>query len=394
MSHLCRALLIAGTVLALWFCVAAGVTAAASKPAPTATPYPTYTPYPSPTVAAPTTTPTATPTPVLQSGPGGGPGSVCKQGEFAFPVPLPFITGTFCLPASSFLGFLVRQVAALFVSAVGVVLSPFRDVLTTEPRIDQWLDGADLFHYAYGLGWGIAGAFWTLAGLHWLSNASRRDFEPLMSIKEAILGGLFMGAMPFYVPILFGTGSWLVSQIEGHVGTLQMSALSRLISDMLGAVNSPGEALVDLFVVLLMVIFGFLVGLVRLIAVYGLAWLYIVGPMAMATWIYPPTRAIATRWFAAFCSIILWAPGWAISLQVIAVVYLGLPESDALWKNPVLTALSGLSALVLLFVTPRLVDMLIGTGIAAVSGAYALTEGLIGGVVGGATAAAGRRARP
>jgi len=41
-------------------------------------------------------------------------------------------------------------------------------------------------------------------------------------------------------------------------------------------------------------------------------------------------------------------------------------------------------------VTPRLVDMLIGTGIAGVSGAYALTEGIIGGLVGGATAALSR----
>ncbi len=334
--------------------------------------------------------------PVLATGTGGPsvPGNPCAEGEFALSIPLPVIGGTICVPTTSFIGDVVTGLANLLVGAVGTVMSPFTNALTIEPRIDTSLVGADLFHYAYGLGIGIAGSFYVLAGLHYLRNATRKDFEPFFSLQDAVLGGLYMGGMPLWTPILFTTGQWLTDRIKNHVGALALASLGRVFSDLVKAIaGSPGMAIVDLFTGVLMFVFGLLVGLIRLIGVYGLGWLYIVGVMAMATWIYPVTRGIATRWFAAFCAILLWPVGWAVALQIIAVVWLWLPTSDPAWNNPLMQALSAVSALVLLFVTPRLVDMLIGTGIAGVSGAYALTEGIIGGLVGGATAALSRGKR-
>jgi len=331
--------------------------------------------------------------PVLATGAGGpkNPGNPCGEGEFALPVPLPVIGGTVCVPTTSFIGDVLSALANLLVGAVSTVMSPFTNALTIEPRIDTSLVGADLFHYAYGLGIGIAGSFYVLAGLHYLRNATRKDFEPFFTLQDAVLGGLYMGGMPLWTPILFNTGQWLTDRIKNHVGALAMASLGRVFSDLVKAIGgNAGLAIVDLFTGVLMFVFGLLVGLIRLIGVYGLGWLYIVGVMAMATWIYPVTRGIATRWFAAFCAILLWPVGWAVALQIIAVVWLWLPTSDPAWDNPLMQALSAVSALVLLFVTPRLVDMLIGTGIAGVSGAYALTEGIIGGLVGGATAALSR----
>lgn len=334
--------------------------------------------------------------PVLATGAGGpsAPGNPCGDGEFALAIPLPVIGGTVCIPTMSFIGDVVTGLANLLVGAVGTVMSPFTNALTIEPRIDTSLVGADLFHYAYGLGIGIAGSFYVLAGLHYLRNATRKDFEPFFTLQDAVLGGLYMGGMPLWTPILFTTGQWLTDRIKNHVGALALASLGRVFSDLVKAIGgNAGLAIVDLFTGVLMFVFGLLVGLIRLIGVYGLGWLYIVGVMAMATWIYPVTRGIATRWFAAFCAILLWPVGWAVALQIIAVVWLWLPTSDPAWDNPLMQALSAVSALVLLFVTPRLVDMLIGTGIAGVSGAYALTEGIIGGLVGEATAALSRGKR-
>ena len=370
-----------------------GVRAATVLRAPTdtatATPAPTQTARVEIVVATatPTPSPSPSPTPVLVNGPGGTPGNPCVAGDFAQAIPLPVIGGTICLPTSAFLGQVVTALANFLVGAVGLVMSPFTNALTIEPRIDRSLDGSDLWHYAYGLGLGIAASFYVLAGLHYLRNATRKDFEPFFSLQDAVLGGLYVGGMPFWLPILFGTGQWLTDQIKGHVGTLAMSSLGRVFSDLVRALTGDvGMAIVDLFTGILLFVFGLLVGLIRLIGVYGLGWLYIVSAMAMATWIYPPTRGIAVRWFAAFCAVLLWPAGWAVSLQVIAIVWLWLPTSDPAWNNPLMQALSAVSALVLLFVTPRLVDMLIGTGIAGVSGAYTLTSGIVGGLI----AAAGK----
>jgi len=329
--------------------------------------------------------------PVLAVGAGGpkNPNNPCGEGDFALPIPLPLIGGTVCVPTTSFIGDLLNTLAGFLVGAVGAVMSPFTNALTIEPRLDKSFEGSDLWWYAYGLGLGIAGTFYCLAGLHYLRNASRRDFEPLFGLQDAILGGLYIGGMPLWMPILFNTGQWLTDRIKNHVGqAVAMGALGRVISDLVKALTGdPGMAIVDLFTGLLMFVFGLLVGLIRLVGVYGLGWLYIVSAIAMATWIYPPTRGIAVRWFQAFTAILLWPAGWAVSLQVIAAVWLWLPKSDPhhAWDNPLMQAISAVSALVLLFVTPRLVDMLIGTGISAVSGAYALTEGIIGAAVAAAS---------
>jgi len=323
--------------------------------------------------------------PDLAVGPGGpkNPNNPCAEGEFALPIPLPVIGGTVCVPTTSFVGDVLNTLAGFLVGAVGAVMSPFTNALTIEPRIDKSLIGSDLWWYAYGLGAGIAGSFYALAGLHYLRNATRKDFEPFFTLQDAVLGGLFVGGMPIWMPILFNTGQLLTDKIKHHVGqALAMGALGRVFGDLVKALTGdPGMAIVDLFTGILMFVFGLLVGLIRLVGVYGLGWLYVVSAMAMATWIYPPTRGIAVRWFQAFCAILLWSAGWAVALQVIAAIWLWLPTSDSAWDNPLMQAISAVSALVLLFVTPRLVDMLIGTGIAGVSGAYALTEGIIGAAV-------------
>lgn len=329
--------------------------------------------------------------PALVLGPGGpkAPDNPCNEGEFALPIPLPVVGGTVCVPTTSFIGDILSSLASLLVGAVGTVMSPFVNSLTVEPRIDRSVGGSDLWRYAYGLGLGIAASFYTLAGLHYLRNATRRDFEPFFTLQDAVIGGLFVAGQPLWMSVVFGTGQWLTDRIKGHVGQVAMSALGKVFSDLvLALTGNPAMAIVDVLTGVLMFIFGFLVGLIRLVGVYGLGWLYIVSAMAMATWIYPPTRGIAVRWFQAFCAVLLWPAGWAVSLQVIAVVWLWLPTSDAAWNNPLLEALSSVGALVLLFVTPRLVDMLIGTGIAGVSGAYTLSEGVIGGLIGAAAAKA------
>jgi len=393
--------------LALWLAWGAPAPTAAARPAPppdTATP--TWTPAPTQTARvivviatdAPTATstpsPTPSPTPVLQSGAGGGAGSVCQAGEWAVPIPLPVIGGTACVPGKGFIGWIFGQAAGLFTGAVDAIVTGFQDVLTKDPNITDWADAKDLFTFCWGLGLGMAGTFYAVAGLYWIRNSGRRDFEPMVPLQDAILGGAWVGGLPWLVPQWLGWCNDLAYQINHHVGVLAMTGLDRLLSDMMRSLaGQPGYAVVDVLVSFLMFLFALLIGLVRFVGLYGMVWLYCVGPMALSTWIVPPLRGVAYRWLAAFASITLWGSGWAVAFKVFNAVGLDLPRSSPYFDSPLMIALAALSGLIFMAFVPRLVDLLIGTGIAAASGAYVLFEGVIGGVVGAVTAALTQKAK-
>ena len=100
-----------------------------------------------------------------------------------------------------------------------------------------------------------------------------------------------------------------------------------------------------------------------------------------------PTREITRRWAAAFAAVTLWGSGFAIALKTIEIVALDLPQSDPAYKNPIVVALTGLAGMIFLFGVPHFVDAIIGAVTAVASGAYVMAEGVVGGAIGGATAA-------
>lgn len=329
--------------------------------------------------------------PLLAVGPGGDPGNPCHAGDFAVPIPLPVIGGTVCVPTGSFIGHVLGIVVGLFTAGLGAITKPFTDLLTTVPDITSWPDAAEFFNYMLGVGLGIWGAFIALAALH---HYRRQIFTtaggsaPLLGVDDAVIGAMLIGALFFLTQQAVGTANWLSLQITNHVGSLGAAAFGRLIGDVGTSFTDLPTLPADFVVGVAMLIVALLVALVRLVGDFAEIWLYVIGPVAMALWVYPPTRPIATRWMAAFGSVLLWGAGFAAGLKAIVIVNLDLVASDKAYQASVVELIVGLGGMVFLFAVPRFVDALVGAVTAAASGAYGLANGVVGGTVGGAVSAA------
>src|SRR5207244_1439903 len=124
---------------------------------------------------------------------------------FALAIPLPFVTGTLCLPFGGFVSSILQGVTSIFTAALGIVTAPFTRMLTRTPDVTQWSEASDFFTYLWVIGGSIYGGFLVLAALH---HYKRQVWGgavggPFLSLADAVTGALLLGALPW------GIGQWL-----------------------------------------------------------------------------------------------------------------------------------------------------------------------------------------
>lgn len=348
---------------------------------PTSTPYPTYTPVSTATArptatAYPTYTVVPSPSPIPQGVSPTDPHKYCT-GLFNW---CPDISGLFDAAGGAVVGWIFGGVNAL-IRAVA-------DLLAGVVRVDQWPSISGFFAFMLKIGGGIAFGLTILGAVLY-----QRSLLPGGNPREGALGlgilqrtletAVLLGGLGWGIGQLFTIASKLVEQTNAYSGVVAVDALISLVKVFTdaGAVFNPINDVMGVvaFVVYLLII------LVKFASVAALAWLVVVAPLVMGTW--PLGSSIAARWLSSLTSVLLWGVGWAVWLMLAEAVL-----TD--WTMPVLLKPFLVVALLLFgYGVPRMVDHLLASGMARLSGASMATDFAIGAAAGAASGEVARGAR-
>jgi len=342
-------------------------------PRPTYTPQATYTPAPSAT-ERPTYTVVPSPSPIPQGVSPSDPHKYCT-GLLGW---CPDISGLFDAAGGAVVGWLFGGVNALIRSVA--------DLLAGVVRVDQWPSISGFFAFMLKIGGGIAFGLTILGAVLY-----QRSLLPGGNPREGALGlgilqrtletAVLLGGLGWGIGQLFTIASKLVQQTNAYSGVVAVDALISLVKVFAdaGAVFNPINDVMGVvaFVVYLLII------LVKFASVAALAWLVVVAPLVMGTW--PLGSSIAARWLSSLTSVLLWGVGWAVWLMLAEAVL-----TD--WTMPPLLKPFLVVALLLFgYGVPRMVDALLGAGMARLSGASMATDFAIGAAAGAASGAIGPR---
>lgn len=346
-------------------------TALAARPTPTpiasATPYPTYTPLPTST-PYPTNTvvPTATPHP---QGPGPG-GTYCTGG---------FLNT--CLDLGGFFGAIFGAIGQLlnnaavsvfgsiehiFGDAFDTLTAPFTQALTYTPDITKESSWAGLRNFQTTLQ-ELAGVlfvgFLTIGVFGaYLSSIGVGDFAQITSPvrRAALVTGFiagYQGLMSSGFSVLNGVTGFITSASLTN-GETAWQALQGALLTVNNLMSLTG--IIDLIVVVLGLILTLLCVVIRMMGLGLLAALYVVGPLALVTWLSPQFDFIARWWVKTFITLALWPLGYALGLKVIQILLAsGGPLSEF---SGLASALGALGLLFGLYRVPAIVGSMVGAG--------------------------------
>jgi len=336
--------------------------------APSQTPRATYTPYPSPTVA-----PTATQIPTGSRG-GGTSGK-----------PPGFCVVT-CWDWGDFFGSIGAGIVEWLLGGVTTIVRAFADLMAGVVRVDQWSAISGFFAFMLTVGGGVALGL-TIVG----AFLYQRSMLPGGNPKDGALGlgllnrtletAVLLGGLGWGVGQLFELAARLVDSAVAYSGVVAADALIGLVNVFVGdgAVLNPINDVMGVvaFVVYLLIV------LVKCASVAALAWLVVIAPLAIATW--PLGAAVAARWLSSLVSVLLWGLGWAVWLMLAGAVL-----TD--WTLPAILKPFIVVALLLFgYGVPRMVDHLLGSAMARLSGASVGTDFAIGAAAGAASGGLSRQ---
>jgi hypothetical protein len=360
--------------------------AMAAAPAPTHTPtsVPTSTPYPTYTPAATATerpSATAYPTYTVVPSPSPIPQGINPTNHHQYCTGLlgwcPDISGLFDAAGGAVVGWIFGGVNALIRSVA--------NLLAGVVRVDQWPSISGFFAFMLKIGGGVALGMAIVGAMLYY-----RSLMPGGNPKDGALGlgmltrtletAVLLLGLSWGIGQLFTVASKLVEQTNAYSGVVAVDALISLVKVFTdaGAVFNPINDVMGVvaFVVYLLII------LVKFASVAALAWLVVVAPLVMGTW--PLGSSIAARWLSSLMSVLLWGVGWAVWLMLAEAVL-----TD--WTMPPLLKPFLVVALLLFgYGVPRMVDALLASGMARLSGATMATDFAIGAAAGAASGGIGQ----
>jgi len=365
-------------------------------PYPTNTPAATYTPYPSPT-AAPSPSPSPSPYP---QGPGPN-GTYCTGGLLNSCLDFGGILGAIFGAVGKILNDAVvaifSPVEHAFSNAFATLTSPFTHALTYTPDVtneDSWAGLRTFQTTLQGLAGVLFVGFLTIGVFGaYLGSIGVGDFAQLTSpIRRAVL---VTGFIAGYKQIM-GTGFTVLNATTGVITDAPLShnesawtALSGAMATLHNVVGLTG--VIDVLVLVAGLALSLLCVIVRMMGLGLLAALYVVGPLALVTWLSPQFDFIARWWVKTFVSLALWPLGYSVALKVIQIMLAGHgPLSEF---NGMASALGALGLLIGLYRVPTIIGSMVGAGGALVAGAAAsVTDAGVAGAVSLATRGIAKRA--
>lgn len=335
---------------------------------PSQTPYPTYTPFPSPTTAPvgaiSGTAPLTSTTPGRPSG--GGPG--WGLGPFGV------------IHWFDFLGSIGSGLLNWLFSGITDLINAFASMMASVVRVDQWPGIAGFFIFMLKVGAAVALGLTTVATVVYyrgiLANKTTDAALGLYMLHRTLETAVLLAGLGWIISQLFELAQRLVDATLADTSTMAVRALLTLVAVFVG--GDIIDPITDVLGVVSFVIY-LLIILVKLGSVAALCWLTCAAPLTMATW--PLGPGIAGRWFSALASVLLWGVGWAVWLVASLTVLFD-------WTvNPLLTPVLVVMLLLFGYGVPRLVDHLLGTAMARLSGAAMIPNAVIGAVAGGISGA-------
>lgn len=366
----------------------------------TATPYPTYTP---PATATPyptyTAVPTATPYP---QGPGPQPGTYCT-GLFGWCPNLGDLLNSIFGAIGNFIGTgmvaLLSPIEHLFSSQFDAVTSPFTHALTYTPDItneDTWAAVRDFQTTLQQLAGVLFVGFLTIGVFGaYLGSIGIGDFAQITSPvrRAALVAGFIAGYKG-----LMATGFSVLNGVTGFITSSSLSSNESAWTALRGALitlhNMFGlQGVIDTAIVIIGLILALLCVVIRMMGLGMLAALYVVGPLALVTWLSPQFDFIARWWVKTFVGLALWPLGYAVGLKIIEILLTGGgPISEF---SGLAAALGALGLLFGLYRVPAIVGSMVGAG-GSLFGATAsiAVDAAIGTGVALATRAFGRKIVP
>ena len=263
--------------------------------------------------------PTATPLPPTATAIPQGPG----------PTGTTYCTGIFdwCPDMSGLMnavfGGIFSSIANLFGSAWDAVTGPFAAALIATPNFAQ--DSAwtafQTFVSTLQVLWGTLFVALFVCGLfaRYLEGIGAGSFQPLLSVLGR---ATFLTAfLALYNPIM---ATWVFPAENG----LAQDIYNANITGTSGGFTAIGQALdtistlfsftsvLNLLILIVALVVCILCVVVRDMGLGILAALYIVGPLALITWLSPQLDFIARWWFRTMINLLLWPVGYALALKV------------------------------------------------------------------------------
>lgn len=292
---------------------------------------------------APTSTPVPT-GPITDNGDGSGPG-------FSF--------GGFLGLALHWWGLFASigdAVVGWVATGITDIIHGVADLVTAEPRPDQWGELAGFLSFLQQVALGWAGAFFVFGLMLYVRGL----------VSGTVGSGLIAAAMltrSVETAILVPAALWIVGQvldlgqaasdlITGHSGASGVAQFARIVAVLVNVGSNPVTILAGLVGVVVFL----LVVLMKLASAAVLAWLACVGVLSCATWTMG--ARIVGRWFWNFLAVACWGAGWALWFKIVAAVLSDFSVTAPL--SPFLV----LALLLMGYGIPRLVDDTLGTSVA------------------------------
>ncbi len=288
-----------------------------------------------------------------------------------FDIPVPVI-GDICLDTGGLVTALFNAtfgaIANLFGGTWDAVTGTFTPALTNTPNFaadPAWV-AFQTFVITLQAMWGTVFVALFVFGMfaRYMEAIGSGSFGPILgnlgraTILTAFLA-LYNPIMANWVfPAENGLASAIIAaDIPGTTGGLD--AIGKALST-IGSIVSV-TSIIDLLILLLSLVIGVLCVVIRDMGLGVLAALYIVGPLALITWLSPQFDFIARWWLRTLINVLLWPVGYALALKVGSAL---LAASG--WTG-LLSSLGALGCLLLLYRVPGICGSMAGSD--SVSGA-------------------------